>query len=299
MNVMDKLLDVSIDRLTVVGYPKEKDLTKFHIWLMNQTWSEQTQIKDFNYKYSYKLLNNLGLIQIAENNTHVAPIRYEFNPKHMDAPMRMKICKEILSWISSKKLNRIDIAIDLGIDLKDYKIHDEKLRQSVEYYKKDKVLETYYIGSRQSDLHFRFYNKQTEHNKKEMELKRQYERQGDEYEPELIDFDLWRFEVEMKGDDAKLFLKETKRNPFEGIRVYKEGFDLSHLKITERAMVSYLLEKPQEINELGKEAKAKYRKIMSGCIDKTEEIDLKDVFEQKKSEISYQLNSLVEQYIEN
>ncbi|MEC2077680.1 hypothetical protein, partial [Metabacillus fastidiosus] len=200
-SMLDKLMDVSIDRITIVGYPLDKDLVRFHTWLANQIYSKQVVTDDFNYKYSYVLHNNLGFIQMTDGKSKISPIRYEFNPKHMkDNKQLMAICLEILSWIVDKKLNRIDIAIDLILNLLDYKIYDAKQRQSVEYYARKKILETYYIASRQSDLHFRFYNKRTKNNKDEMDKQKQYAKEGEEYEPKLIDHDLWRFEVEMKGD---------------------------------------------------------------------------------------------------
>ncbi|MEC2077684.1 hypothetical protein, partial [Metabacillus fastidiosus] len=93
-----------------------------------------------------------------------------------------------------------------------------------------------------------------------------------------------------------------KRNPFKDIIIYKDGgVDTSGLDYEEESTVLRLLENRSDLDRIpSRRKREKYKKILNELEFKNrEEIDLEFIFEQKKSELRSQLNSLIQEYIKS
>lgn len=160
----DRISDVSIDRLTVIGYII--DTTSFQHNVIddyNITQKLLPYSSNMGYNQSLILVEGLGHIDI---NNRENIVRYEYNPNTI--PQELKYCNElILNQLKNISFSRVDIAIDFNLlNFNDFDI--KCIRPVKEYHVLGvtKKIETKYFGSRTSDLFYRLYDKTTERQEK-------------------------------------------------------------------------------------------------------------------------------------
>jgi len=162
------------------------------------------------------------------------------------------------------RMTRIDIAIDyFGVTkFEELYWHDlTNRRKRIIYLSPSGVLETLYIGSGGSEKRFRIYDKAKEQ---------------DDYSRGKW----WRVEVQIRSE-------ELEDNPFQDIKAtWKQAEGLS---ITEKALLNYLIQYPDEIGQLSKNARTKYKRLMQ---EKCREFSPQpyEVYEKEKARIKNELS---------
>ena len=264
---------ISIDNLTLIGYPTGNTLKLLETSpIVEKHWVTPNQ----RYHYNFSLFNG-GFLQIKhEGNWQISgkaiklkygffikpngekvrfpiglkktdsksagegkPMRLEFNPnKYRSTGGAEKYILEIIKTMNDIHLSRRDIAIDIfGQDLNDYMILDDRGRKIIEYKDSNRRLETMYLGSKESDEQLRIYDKA-----KEQKIK---------------DTKWWRIEGQMRGESAR----EFGMNPFRKVRIVKKS-DYKGLPLKERAILLLLQADPDSINELSKNSRTKYKRML-------------------------------------
>lgn len=174
--------------------------------------------------------------------------RMEYNPRKMPLELQQQMVSAFKPMLHDIHFTRLDLAFDCDIELGKYKHEHKNPMKRAEYFGADGELESIYYGSRTSNIYSRTYNK-----------KRQLlDVEGVEI-PEPV---LWRYEVEMKNRKFIDAMINCDFPVFDRVRFI--DYDTSELAGRERLMVQAIIDHPVLINELGKEAKAKYRKMIRG-----------------------------------
>lgn len=172
--------------------------------------------------------------------------RMEYNPRKMPLELQQQMISTFKPMLHDIHFTRLDLAFDCDVDLGKYAHEHKNAMKRAEYFGVDGELESIYYGSRTSNIYSRTYNK-----------KRQLlDVEGVEI-PEPV---LWRYEVEMKNRKFIDAMIDCNFPVFERVRFV--NYDTSTLTGRERLMVQAIVDHPPLINELGKEAKAKYRKMI-------------------------------------
>jgi len=246
--------DVTIDRLSFVGgylQEMEKHL-KRSLYLIN------TQIGNGIYRYNYHMVDG-SIFQIAEKGLGIPPARIEFNPnKCIEQEINM-----LLFYMKDIRMTRIDIAIDYwGIaKFEELYWHDlTNRRKRIIYLSASGVLETLYIGSGGSEKRFRIYDKAKEQN-------------------DYSKGKWWRVEVQLRSE-------ELEDNPFKDIKAnWKQA---EGLKLTEEAVIEYLMRYPEKMGQLSQNTRLKYRRLMQ---EKCREFNPQpyEVYEKEKARIKDEL----------
>lgn len=153
-----------IDSLTIVGQMRSKPaLEKFFNRLsdisMAKIWITPTNI---NY-HDNILLQDGTLLQIAHmkgRNKNLLDLRLDLNIQKCNR----KTISELLTHFRDIEFTRIDTAIDYyGTDINTLYLQNEGVaRKQTRIYGDTGRLETHYLGSRESDLQFRMYDKALE-----------------------------------------------------------------------------------------------------------------------------------------
>jgi hypothetical protein len=276
---------ISLDNLTLIGYPTKKTLNVLeNSLLVEKIWTTPLQ----RYHYNVKLLNGgfvqlkhetewaggpkldydedgvvkkkkvpiwaqklqpayregekaiIGFEETTPKATAGKPMRLEFNPnQYRSTGGSEKYLLQIIKTMTDIHLSRKDIAIDIfDHDLNDYNILDGRGRKIIEYKTSTRRLETMYLGSKDSDEQIRIYDKEKE---QEMENGRKW----------------WRIEAQTRGDSAnEMFI-----NPFRKLRIVKKS-DYKNLPIKDRALLLLLQADPDCINELSKNSRTKYKRLL-------------------------------------
>jgi hypothetical protein len=277
--------NVSVDNLTLMGYPSKKTLSVLENSLLTEKiWTTPNQMFHYNV-----MLYNGGFIQIKhetewngggkilydENGeiikkkkplyaqkfypayregecaivgyeevspkaTAAKPMRLEFNPnRYRRTGGSERYIFEIIKTMTDIHLSRKDIAIDIfDQNLNDYNILDGRGRKIIEYKDSVRRLETIYFGSRESEEQIRIYDKAKEQGTSDGRL-------------------WWRIEGQMRGESAR----EMFTNPFRKLRIVKKS-DYKNLPIKDRALLLLLQADPDCINELSKNSRTKYKRML-------------------------------------
>lgn len=282
-----KIINVSADNITIVGYKAQSKWQVLHDKLATGEINNNVRRirAKFPYEWSYIVSNSIFVQESnAKDRTNV---RIEFNPNNIDE-QEEKLLFNYLSCIKYAKLSRLDIAIDLGnIDINDLDIVDPNNRKHHVYYDKKGKIESYYIGTRNSDLFFRIYDKALEQNSKMRKVKKEYK-------------NWWRIEAQLSGDFlAHADYKQMKiPNVFDTIKLYKKENILKDITdIRERAMLHYLIEHPNELAELNKNTRTKYKKKIADLKSATQkEIKLSEIFKGEDNNTKYHITESIKKY---
>lgn len=231
---------MSCDKLVVIG----REMMMLENFLNKSLVVKKHGIARLPYRHFFELIDG-SFLQVGERKSgHSASVRYEFNPNKC-VP---EVVWGILRCIKFERYSRIDIAIDYyGIDLGGamWIQHFERTKGINYYVDGGGRLETLYIGSRESNLMHRIYDKARERKKA-----------GEEVEGFW-----WRVEAECKFDKEQAI--HPWYNPFERIECLLEN-DFGGLAMKDRAMVEYLQRHPNEWSKLDSRNKRKYRDMIAG-----------------------------------
>jgi hypothetical protein len=267
-----EILDVSVDRLTFVGGVRDRrelDGLRFNPFVRGQGRAK------FPYDYSWYMEDG-SILQLAQPNSDVRPMRYEFNPNRWNrASMKDMHVMSILRLMKNVVPTRIDVAIDVvGDDLGRYEWRDMKSRSRQLFQDGVGRLETLYIGAASSDSRLRIYNKKKEREAKGSEIGQAHEH-------------WWRVEAQLRGEEAERFMEI---NPFSEIAVTRD-YDIeadgkfSDYDIRTRAMLFYLEQFPKAITELAPNSRSKYKQLLAATKKQHSETSFMGIYEDSKEKV--------------
>lgn len=250
-------LNLTVDRLTIVGNKIDYKLQKIIAGslLVNGRYRAQ-----YPYDWRFELVGG-GILEIGSLKNQ-SDIRLDFNPNNVKTEEHKNMIKELISTMKNVRITRVDPALDLkDIDINDYAIIDSLSRKYNTWHSGTGRLETYYIGAPNSDLRIRIYDKALEQGEKG---------------------DWWRIESQLRREYAENY---SLFNPFEHVTLVRKDVNLSHIKnFKEKVFIKHLLENPDDIYNLSKNSRTKYKKILHDLArsDSTK-IDFSDVYESYKN----------------
>lgn len=251
---MEGLKDVSVDKLAIVaddvGNFAEVVSNPFSAYIGNRTHAK------FPYRYGWQCSDGT-YIQWGDENKKGKPIRIEFNPNRCD----LKELRKILTRCKYPELTRCDLTFDFDIDFSDAVFIDFRYRKSNEWRDGTGRLETHYFGCGDPML-IRVYDK----------AKEQKDDSGGVW---------WRVEAELRKSFLECYNQYNElADPFEGVCIKIP--DTSQIDdFQTRAIVDYLMRNPNEIGNLSKNSRTKYKKILA-TIECGKVIDMSMLFEQYK-----------------
>lgn len=165
---MDKLIErisnVSIDRLTVIGYIIDTQAFQRNIINdYNITEKLLPYSSNMGYDQSLKLVEGLGHIDI---NNRDDIVRYEYNPNTV--PQDRKLYVElIINQLKNISFSRLDIAIDFNLNgFNDFDFQCTRPVKESHFLGVTKKIETKYFGVQTSDMFYRLYDKTIERQEK-------------------------------------------------------------------------------------------------------------------------------------
>jgi hypothetical protein len=267
--------DISIDRLTLVGYDAGmiEGYLKYSEYISFIGFS-----RNYGFRHSYQGLKG-ELLEIGEKGK----IRLDFNPNNAN----MQQVKDIVSRLKYIYLTRLDVAVDyFGIDLSEVEWTSPKRRKQNLWLNQEGQQETLYIGAPSSERRYRIYNKKLERLEKK-----------EEADHRAVNGH-WRVEVQQRFKESNNILDPV--DYFTGdlfdIRPYRKVVDLDHIdKPMERIIIAGLIARPSELMNLSKNARGKYKKMIqearerSGVVISPEPIE---VYTKEKSLLAGQLTDL-------
>lgn len=158
----ERITNVSIDRLTVIGYIvdtqafQSKVIDDYHITEKLLPYSSNTR---YGYNQSLVLVEGLGHIDI---NNRENIVRYEYNPNTV-APDQKFYVELIINQLKNISFSRVDIAIDFSLNgFNDFDFQCTRPVSENHFLGVTKKIETKYFGSRNSDMFYRLYDKTIE-----------------------------------------------------------------------------------------------------------------------------------------
>lgn len=234
----DKNINFSIDKLCVLG--KFKNLENFDSlikYCYNNLRFKPRYITNQFFGNSF-LIEDLGFFQVDRVNNS---FRFEFNPNHVKTLEDKDIVNTLLSFFTDFHFSRLDIALDLyNYGIYDYNIIDLSPRKKAFYYDRVGRLETCYFGAMGSDKFIRIYNKAKEQ--------------------KIDNMDWWRVELQLRDDNIDIYLED--RQDFLKDVYFFKYIELDNFSTIEKATLEYLLHDYSRLNELTKNQKTKYKKII-------------------------------------
>lgn len=268
-------VNVSIDRLTLVGFKLNNELEKI---LSDPTFDliGNRYRAPYPYEWRFELLGG-GLLEIGSLKTQ-SDIRLDFNPNSIKTERHKEMLKSLIAIMKYAKPTRIDIAMDIDdIDINDYAIVDRLARKTNLWLSGVGKLETYYIGAPTSDLRIRIYNKALE--------------QGQEGKK-------WRIESQLRREFAENY---SKFNPFDDITLVPKSVDLSKIKgFKEKVFIRHLLNNVNDLGQLQKDTRSKYKKILHELADSnSKEINFHNVYEDYKTTVVDIFDNYIEKSLIN
>lgn len=257
-NFKSCITEVSIDRLTVVGYIiKNEEFQKNIINDYSITQKLLNYSKVMGYSQSLQLVEGLGHIDIDPRENI---IRYEFNPNKFTEENKVN-CGIIINHLKNISFSRLDIAVDMNIDFNTYDFRCTRDVKHQYYTSTTKKIETIYFGAFKSDVLYRLYNKTVERQEK-----------GAESRPNW-----WRLEVQLNAKRKVEDFLYSEYTPFYDIVVgNSKGFNES-FRFKCKNMKDFLFFKEVYLNrnyldELSRREKESFNKMKK----EYEEVLLKD-----------------------
>lgn len=254
-----------VDMLTVVGTVPTKKLKKFETLVNTNAYFN---VLDGGGPQAIKAKSVDDKVFIEFVGLRKNQLRAQFNPNKMNREERRNLIENVLKFIPEYHFSRLDLAIDLNVNLSEYFIYSDVATKTTVHSGLTGQMETKYIGTRSSDKFIRIYNKKQEVNDKQ-------------------DFkdDFFLSEVDQKFYDGQHWWRvevELKRSRTDD---WKHSFDQLHLvkpnwknieKNTDRAMVFMLLNDNTEWANLEYRTRKKYKKMISEISD----VDLNEVLKE-------------------
>lgn len=259
-------IHASIDRLTILGKTKFKDL--FEQSIRNHQTIKKVMNAQWPYHIQYITIDG-ACIQITGNDAvNIPAIRIDFNPNKLSEDGE-KDLRNMMQKLLSTRLSRIDVAIDyIGKDLSQLDWHETRERKRQTIQSANGRLETLYLGAFTSERLTRIYDKGKE--------------QG-------LDYDWWRVEAQVRMKRGDRIFAE---NPFLGLYANEKGSEYASLGLEEYATLQYLEQNPTAISKLSKRKKQFYRGLMQSNERKFEPTPC-EVFDKEKGNLRQQIATWV------
>jgi len=267
---------VSVDNLTLVGNLVESKFNKLLESVLFPLIKKRYRSNNFLYDWTYQLVAG-GIVETGSRQGEKL-IRLEFNPNKLVSEEHKEMIHSLIACMKYVRVSRFDVAIDLrNVDMNDYVVIDDKSRKYNKWYDGSGRMETHYIGGSNSDLRIRIYDKAKERETEGIKVKGSW----------------WRIEAQIRGklaENYKLF------NPFEDITLVLENANLEHIEsLKEKVFIKHLLSNPNDLNELSKNTRLKYKKILKDLAESNSTIDFKSIYKEYKSEINWTLYTFIKQ----
>lgn len=243
---------VKLDKITVMGNLKKDFESSFQILLdksshvrIDRALTSYVCGQFFCMNENTIYFEYDGMNAVAMNKRN---FRLEFNPSKIEKEQEIFLKKYVLPMLIDVGFTRIDLAIDVDDKLTDY--YFEILgRTRTLIHARDGELATMYIGSRNSKVMMRIYDK-----------KRQLrEKEGVEIEDDV----LWRLEYEIKG---KEIIDSVLKYGFQTLidnRIIQ--YDFTGVSAIDECLIHSMYLAPDSFRKLSKDKKSKVRKIMKSC----------------------------------
>ena len=265
-----KPFKVSLDNLTIVANEASGLYVNFRDLMSTEVGFEGPFSTKFPYRYAWQGVDGT-FIQWTDNK-RLKPVRIDFNPNKCDSEAIIRI----LRTLKYGELTRFDVALDFEADLSEYYIQDGNRRKQNYWLGTSGKLETKYIGTRNSDLMIRIYDKAKEQQK-----------ENENYEP---DIQWWRVEAQMSGRFIDVFERfKSLYNPFTDLRLFKP--DYTNLDYKDEAIVYRILNDDHTgyLGRMEKRARSKYKKIIAS-MKANDELNLYEIFEKEKQNLLYHIH---------
>lgn len=174
-------------------------------------------------------------------------MRLDFNPNNMPDEIYHDYITTFLNNITNISVTRLDIAIDIEMDLSSYRFHLARMQQGNNIFAGDFIDQTKYLGSPNSARHIIIYNKKLELSKRGIEIEQEH---------------LWRFEVVLRDSwvnnwqcclDGVMLVEHNKTS----------HLDFTGLSDNDRRTIIALIHEPSEWAKLKSDNSVrKYRKLI-------------------------------------
>lgn len=235
---MEKQVYFSIDKLCVLG--KFKNIENFKVFIQycySNIRFKPRYITNQFFGNSFSI-EDIGFLQVDRVN---ANFRFEFNPNHIKTLEDKELVNTILSYFTDFHFSRLDIALDLyNYNIYDYNIVDLSPRKKAYYYDRVGKLETCYFGAMGSDKFIRIYNKAKEQ--------------------KIEDMDWWRVELQLRDKNIDIYL-EDRKDFLEDVYFFRY-ISINNYSTVEKATLEYILHDYTRLNQLAKNQKTKYKKMI-------------------------------------
>jgi hypothetical protein len=221
---------------------------------------------EYPYTHGYVLPEG-GFVGFAVEGSRVGRLRVDMNPSK-DAGVVM----DVVERAQGRRPTRVDVAVDYpGLDVGDFMPMRDRVKVMT-FRGRGGAVESFQLGMRSSKIVHRVYDKAKE--------------QG-------LGGLLMRCEAQRRlgPTDGAVFCLD--REVFDKLAVYQRG-PVDGLSITERAMLGHLMRNPDEMGELGKNARQKYKALMAS---EAKQLDPTpgDVFRSRYQALQDQLWSMMDE----
>ncbi|MDN6166878.1 MAG: replication initiation factor domain-containing protein [Tetragenococcus koreensis] len=265
-------LDWSIDRITIVG-KLAYDLEELGNMLVDYGFAKESY-SGFNLVDRYE--ENVAYFETVK--FHEEKGRIDFNPNKLGTFVDYNIKNFIHQLFIEPHFSRADVACDI-YNLPDELIQQYTLADAVSYrpiYGRSGELETMYWGSRGSERQVRLYNKYIEQGRKKQYIHEDVK-------------SWWRLEVQLrraKANEWDKILTET-LDSFSALEFMPLDWSAN-----DKIMLSGLRTNHNFWNEIGRDSKYKYRKMLKEIAEHDElTTELKKSFTEYQKELKDELDS--------
>jgi len=271
---------VSIDRITVVGR------LEISLQDLNNQLGKAWEFRNGSFEFLREDDdgNTEHLAWLEENKFKQYDWRLDFNPNHISEFERLEIAK-VIQKLENPHFSRLDIAFDVFNDPQamNYRVYRWNVKEMmIETYKgRQKRVETIYWGSRASREQIRLYDKYVEQTAKQKEI------------PAGVT-DWARLELQLRGKRPEDWLEATEK--------MLEQFKVSDFnKVDDYKIRSVLIALDLGLvnwDEMGKEARAKYRKMINDGVgfDNSLSVDLVKVLFDNLEKLQNELELLLNDF---
>lgn len=296
--------DTSIDKITLMAnivYNKQSYFEKL------MAIHDKIEFKELYDKYQGFIGMNIYFEVYKDVPQHKGKrkVRIEFNPNKVYKEEEEFLKEHFLPCLKHVSPTRIDLAVDVNVDLSEYKIFETNTsRKSHEYKNSHGKRETLYMGSQQSDEQIRVYNK-AEERLKEVKKMLKDDKENEVLQSQVEELEnnpWWRFEFQWRDEEKWDCLiakrkedKTPKGTPFDNFRIVQFAYE-NIRDLNDRALIKYLEESPQGWDEL-KDNKRKKKKLREAMLQAVR-LDLTDGFienfKEKRADLWHKIYSYIE-----
>jgi len=272
MKLKEKLIDVSLDRLTILGdlYSKKQKEIPSKLRAFLQYDPDVRMISQNSGLTKFQIFNK-AFFEIASPILQRKTLRLEFNPNSLTDNEKKVLQLKLLPFFKNIHLTRVDVAIDFEEDLSNYHFSTKRTTKTTKYFGLLEKLETIYFGGNSAERKIRIYDKKTEQKEKL------------DYEVPFEHF--WRVEFELTREYANDFLKL----PFYDNLTITQSVYPEEWNWQEKAVIFALQNGVISKKEISKNVRPKYVKLINELQEVQETNVLGEIIEQNKVKLKSQL----------